>query len=330
MWSAAIASTLCRTLHAVEAKRSGGSRLYDWIGTWTRPGSEAPAMIRMMRRMPERGGLAISRMSARLLHASIGRQAGKTVQHNIRELLPHVTQRESVRLSRQYMLNVASAVYEILSAPERLRSAEAGMRRFETDGLHHLEEALSGGRGAIVYTPHMGNFFYHYWYLHHRYDCLTVGTGGSSELRPLYDIFRRLGCRGLDYDSVPPLELMRKLRAHLQGGGVLFLLGDFYRPEFPSCTMFGRETRLPGGAAMLALETGAPVVRSVSTRLGVRHMLRYWEPVDLRERFGCSGAQVRAEAGQWLADWLQTAIEEHPEQWFYWFEAHRRFVTRTP
>jgi KDO2-lipid IV(A) lauroyltransferase len=109
---------------------------------------------------------------------------------------------------------------------------------------------------------------------------MTVVTAQSKELRPIYMRFQKWGCMGLDYDATPPLGLMRTLRNHLLQNGVVFLLGDFFRPQFPQATMFQRITRSPGGAAALALELQVPVIPFFGHRTrGFRHRLVFHQPM---------------------------------------------------
>jgi KDO2-lipid IV(A) lauroyltransferase len=217
--------------------------------------------------------------------------------------------------------HAARTLYELLAAETLLPS---GRTDILLEGEHHLAEALKQGKGAILYAPHTGNFFYGYWHLSRTYPSLTVATASDPELAPLYRSFQRLGCPGLDYDKTPPLQLVRKLRHHLEGGGVLLLLGDFYRPGFPPARLFGKATRLPAGAAKLGLELGTPVLPACCVREADHtHRLVMEEPVLLRERFG-PGEQ--ADAAAFLNLLLEQQLLKNPEQWFYWFNAHERFA----
>lgn len=217
--------------------------------------------------------------------------------------------------------HAARTLYELLAAETLLPAGRVDIR---LEGEHHLTGALKQGKGAILYAPHTGNFFYGYWRLSRAYPCLTVATASDPELAPLYRSFQRLGCPGLDYDETPPLQLVRKLRRHLEGGGVLLLLGDFYRPGFPLARLLGQTTRLPAGAAKLGLELGTPVLPARCVREADHtHRLVMEEPVLLREHFEHGEL---ADAAAFLNLLLEKQLLKHPEQWFYWFNAHERFA----
>ncbi|MBP1961796.1 lysophospholipid acyltransferase family protein [Paenibacillus aceris] len=248
----------------------------------------------------------------------------RRVEHNIADLLVDMPKRAMNTILRNYVKNIVYTLFEILFLTNRLKKLQA--HQFDVQGEEHLEEAQnrSKEKGFIVYSPHVGNFFYYYWYLTRKFDCMTVASAGSPELRPLYMKFAAMGCKGLDYDSVPPLELYRTLKKHLQGGGVVFLLGDFWRASFPKSRFFGRLTRTPEGAAMLALELRIPIVPFYGHRVrGFNHRLVFGSPVDLHVEH--SGRIARAESNLLLNGFMEKVIREQPDSWFYWFNVHERW-----
>ncbi|UUZ79261.1 hypothetical protein LJK88_29220 [Paenibacillus sp. P26] len=144
----------------------------------------------------------------------------------------------------------------------------------------------------------------------------------------MYLKFLNLGCPGLDYDNTPPLELYRRLKKHLAAGGVVFLLGDFWRPSFPVSRFFGRRTRTPEGAAMLAIEQQVPVVPFYGFReRGFRHRLIFKEPLYLYSSFTRA---TRTDAANLLNRFMERVIRERPEGWFYWFNAEERWEPELP
>lgn len=249
------------------------------------------------------------------------------IRRNMADLLPRDGRGEAEQLAyvnacvNGFYRHAARTLYELLAAETLLPS---GRMTIDMEGEEHLRSALQLGKGAILYAPHTGNFFYGYWRLSRDYPCLTVATASDPELAPLYRSFQRLGCPGLDYDGTPPLELIRRLRRHLESGGVLLLLGDFYRPGFPPARLLGRTTRLPAGAAMLGLELGSPVLPARCIReADLTHRLVMEEPVLLRRQFG---RKEQAKAMALLNRRLEEQLLKRPEQWFYWFNAHERFA----
>jgi lauroyl/myristoyl acyltransferase len=295
--------------------------LYEWIGKLT----ENPQLIKRWAWwcgwLPRPFMLVVCRLAAMFLHVIAGRVQRERIEANLRDLLKDCSNAEAQRIRRQFFQNLVITLYEIILESHRLPGSEGW--RFRVDGESHLEEALRLGRGAIVYAPHEGNFFYYYWYLCQKYPCLTIATAGSQELRPLYLHFQSMGCSGMDYDSTPPLEMMRKLKKHLAANGVVFILGDFWRPTFPQSRFFGRVTRTPEGAALLSIEQQVPVIPFYGRReRGFRHHLIFEQPLHL---YASYPRTQRAEATHLLNRFMEWVIRKHPEQWFYWFNVEERW-----
>lgn len=295
--------------------------MYEWIGKIT-------ANEKLLRRLAFVSGMLprpilylLCQWVGMLLHAVAGKKIKSRINGNMQDLLGG--KYESVRKAsaRKYLINVVVTLYEILIDVYRLERNPN--ERFDVIGEQALQDVLQQGKGAIIHTPHLGNFFYYYWYLSRRYNCLTIATAGSKELRPIYLKFQDMGCRGLDYDHTPPLTLLRTLKKHLAQGGVVFILGDFWRQAFPLAHFFGRLTRTPEGAAMLAIENQVPVIPFHGYReRSFRHRMVFGQPIWLHEMYQ---REQRAEANDFLNQQMESAIRLCPNQWFYWFNADERF-----
>jgi len=298
--------------------------MYAWIGKLTRRETAVRRIARAFGLLPRPLVYRLGRLAGLALYRACGQALRRRIAANLDALIGPASPRELARISRDYLTNLLLTLFEIVVEADSL--PQTAKWRFQVEGEEHLQQALAAGRGAIVYTPHAGNFFYYYWYLTRRYACLTVATAGSDELRPLYVRFQSLGCPGLDYDSMPPLALYRSLKRHLAAGGVVFLLGDFWRPAFPPARWFGRDTRAPEGAAMLALELGTPVVPFYGHRLRgrqrSRHRLVFEPPLALHEEFARSERQA---ANDRLHAFMEQVIRQAPAEWFYWFNAEERW-----
>jgi KDO2-lipid IV(A) lauroyltransferase len=293
--------------------------MYRWLGMVLEDERRLQRVGRWLRFVPRRLLLAFCFLASWLVYAGAASFRNGVIR-NMAQLLDAPLPRIR-RYCRSYVYNIFVTLFEMIGDCPDPRRDDADL--LEVEGESHLREALKRGKGAIVFAPHIGNFFYYYLYLSRKYRCLTVATAGSKELRPLYLKFQRLGCDGLDYDHTPPLELFRKLRKHLNDNGVVFLLGDFYRPAFPEATFFGRETRSPSGTAALALERGTPVVPFIGCRVGgFKHRLEFGSPVYLQQQFR---TDQRAEATNELNRLLEQYVLDVPDQWFYWFNVDERW-----
>jgi KDO2-lipid IV(A) lauroyltransferase len=77
-------------------------------------------------------------------------------------------------------------------------------------------------------------------------------------------------------------------------------------------TFFGRLTRIPGGAATLALRTGSPVVPAVLVRdpHGPGYLAHIGAPI-----VGAKGDDPSVIM-QRVMSWLEGIIRRYPDQWF--------------
>jgi phosphatidylinositol dimannoside acyltransferase len=186
----------------------------------------------------------------------------------------------------------------------------------DTPGLEHVEKARRDGRPLVFALPHSGNW-----------DAAGVWLvdwlGGpfmtvAERLKP-ESLYRRF----LDYREtlgmrVVPLTGGERpssvvLREWLDGGGAACLLVDrnLGAAGVP-VTFFGRPTTMPGGAALLAEQSGAALIPAVCqfTPDGWRVVFHPEVPLDgtrLRDRV--------AGAMQSVADAFETSIATQPEDW---------------
>ncbi|MGG1550664.1 lysophospholipid acyltransferase family protein [Paenibacillus ferrarius] len=300
--------------------------MYEWIAKLTAGEGQGGLWQKVLTLLPVRIVFRLCSMLAYFAMFKARKGILAQISCNMADLLGPMSTAQLQLLTRQYVCNAMFTLFEIIFLSKRL--PPLADKLFQVDGEAHLEEALkqANGKGFIVYTPHVGNFFYYYWYLTRKYDCLTVASAGSPELRPMYLQFQAMGCQGLDYDSMPPLELYRTLKKHVNRGGVVFLLGDFWRPSFPVSRFFGRMTRTPEGAAMLALEHQVPIVPMHGYRgRDGKHRLVFHAPLLYCHGNPLNGRQARADVNVELNRFMETVIRAHPASWFYWFNAHERW-----
>ena len=187
----------------------------------------------------------------------------------------------------------------------------------EVVGIEHLEKARAGGRGLVMVLPHSGNWdAAGVWFI----DWLDGPFMTVAERLKPESLFERfvayresLGMRVVPL-SGGPRPSTEVLRDWLGAGGVTCLLVDrnLGGGGVP-VQFFGREATMPGGAALLAAQTGAALVPTVLqfTERGWRQVFAPEVPVEgpgrLKDRV--TGAM------QAVADAFAAAIAERPEDW---------------
>lgn len=186
--------------------------------------------------------------------------------------------------------------------------------RCDSEGSEHLDAALEAGRGAIVATPHLGNWDM----VAARF--LTRGYRVTAVVEPLdppelFEWFLRYR-RSLGMEVVPLGDgaASALLRA-LQDNKTIALVcdRDLSRTGV-EVEFFGERTTLPGGPAILALRSGAPILPTAGFFLPGGRQLTVIRPAVPVDRQGSLKEDV-TRITQSLACELEALIRRDPEQW---------------
>lgn len=240
---------------------------------------------------------------------------GKRLKENINFANKNIIKTSTLK-SKDYILHIAYMFYEVIV--EKYKSP-----KYVVIGEAYIKETLKKGKGAILYSAHIGNFICFGSYFMKAYNCLVVVTGGSKELRPLYKIYVDRGYNIVDYDNTTYLELLRMLKKHLENNGVVILMGDFFRASFKDSILFGMHTSLPRGTAYLSTRLKTDVIACYSVRnIKNEQVIKIQKPINMSELYSVKELE---EATNYLNKYIEDMIIDEPAQWFYWFEIDCRF-----
>ncbi len=192
---------------------------------------------------------------------------------------------------------------------ESLTSADIA-ELINIDGLAHLENAYSAGRGVILITAHLGN-----WELGGAvitamgYPLTAVAfperVGKTNEL--FQKQRRRRGMQILTFG-----EAARGALAALKRGEMVAMLADRdFTNHRDMIDFFGRPARLPAAPARISAKTGAPILpgfilRQSDNRFTMRFHPPLW-PESRRDNLAVRTA---------IRDILQAEVSADPTQWF--------------
>lgn len=237
------------------------------------------------------------------------RRGRRAVRSNLHQVLGRTP---TWRQVRGVFRHGARNYYDTFTIPSL--TAEDILSLVAVDGWHHLDAALAAGKGAILLGVHLS----------------SVALAGQA-----------VAARGYRVTSVaervePPElnELLLRLRS---GGGVRVLslgpdlikelLAVLRRNEIVGLVMdrdiagtgvavpfFGAQARLPSGAALLALRTGAVLLPAIAVRDSSDSFGGQLGPPIEPER----GAHLRdsvARTTRRIAERFEQEIRAHPEQW---------------
>ena len=232
------------------------------------------------------------------------------------------TKSQRVDICKSSFINVGKTCVEFLRFPNL--TAENIWDAVSVEGSEHLHAALAGGRGAIVFLPHFGN-----WELLSLVYGALIPDRAKAIAFPLKNgllnayIWQRR--EQLRLKLIPRKRAVREtLRALKNNEAVGFFADQNAGPEGVFLDFFGKPASAARGPVTLALKTEAPLLFSLSIRQpDDRHRVHistpiYPKPSDDLER------DVEFYTAQMLKH-LETYIHEYPEQWLW---LHNRWKTR--
>ncbi len=175
-----------------------------------------------------------------------------------------------------------------------------------------LRAGYAGGGGAIIALPHMAN-----WDHAGAWACLTgmPVTTVAERLKPesLFDRFVRyreeLGMQVLPLTGgANPLT---ELRTALRAGRLVCLVADRdIGKSGVEVELLGEPARLPGGPAVLARLTGAPLIAATLTYQGPLLRIEFSDPLPVRR--GRDGVVAMTQD---IADVFSAGIRRAPVDW---------------
>jgi KDO2-lipid IV(A) lauroyltransferase len=240
----------------------------------------------------------------------------RQLRKNLRRVVgPSVSETDLDALVGAGLHSYARYWLETFRLPKMDKRAVAAQIDAVCEGKHHIEDALDRGRGAVLALPHIGNWDVSgVWFV----DQFGQFTTVAERLQPesLFDRFvayrEELGFEILPLTggARPPLEVLRE---RLRENKVVCLLGDRdLSRNGVAVEFFGEATRMPGGPALLAATSGAPLlpVTMWFTDDGWGQLVS--PPIEVPE--GRLRDQVPAMT-QALAHMFEKGISAHPADW---------------
>ena len=187
-----------------------------------------------------------------------------------------------------------------------------------------MDDALAAGTGAILVSPHLGNWELGGLGLADLGYPVNVLTFREPDERFNAERERLRRARGIrfiyvDRDDASPLAIIEAVNV-LRRNEVLAILGDrdgsshTIRIDF-----FGRPTNIPVGAAYLAIASGAPVIPVFVLLEQGKYATIMEEPIFFQGGHGQHGSAIRKGMERLLAV-FETYIRAYPDQWYNYYD----------
>ena len=187
-----------------------------------------------------------------------------------------------------------------------------------------LDRALAAGNGAILVSPHLGN-----WELGglgladlgYTINVLTFREPDEkvNELREAVRKERGIRFIYVDRDDTSPLAIIDAVNA-LRRNEVLALLGERDGSSHTiRMNLFGKPTDIPVGPAFLALASGAPVIPVFVPLENGKYLTLMEEAIYFRGGHGRHGEAIRSGM-QRLVAVFERYIRQYPDQWYNFYD----------
>jgi lauroyl/myristoyl acyltransferase len=268
----------------------------------------------LVRRVPESWGRWVFQQAGEIAWHRQG-QGVQVLEANLRRVVgPQVSGKELRALSRAGMSSYARYWFEVFRLP--VIGPERLIAEMRCVGEERLHAALASGRGVVLPLPHMGNWDQAgAWIIARGVPKLTTV---AERLEPESLARRFFAFReGLGFEVLPATGGVSRfgvLAQRLRTGGLVCLPADRdVTGGGIEVDFFGEKAHMMGGAAALAVQTGAALLPVTLWFDGPLWCAHIHEEIPV-PKSGTRREKV-AEMTQQVARVFEAGIAAHPEDW---------------
>jgi hydroxyethylthiazole kinase-like uncharacterized protein yjeF len=191
------------------------------------------------------------------------------------------------------------------------------------EGLHHIDEARSKGKGTIVLASHFGNWELLSLYLN-RLGCfgiIIVRKIYIEQLNRIFDAMRKIRGNEIMYRDESPRRILKTLKKN----GYIGLLADqdVKSVEGVFVDFFGKPAYTPVAPVKFAMKTKAALIPMFMAREGKRFRFFVEKEIEIDDT-GDEERDLLVNTVRWTRV-LERYILKYPDQWVW---MHRRWKTK--
>jgi Kdo2-lipid IVA lauroyltransferase/acyltransferase len=234
--------------------------------------------------------------------------------------------------------NIRAALGASLDEPQINRIARCSLRNFFRDcvelglaikasdaelraqipmvGRENIDSALTKGKGVLILSAHLGNFFL--------LGCrlaiegiptfVLVNQPRDSRFAKLMDDYR-LQVRQKTIHARPRRKALQEAQEVLRANQAVVMIADEYRKgSGVEVSLFGRPVIARRGPVTLALRTGAAIVPACMIRQPDDSLRLIIEPELELERTARGKNEIRENTIR-ITQWLERTVRAYPNQW---------------
>jgi Kdo2-lipid IVA lauroyltransferase/acyltransferase len=183
-------------------------------------------------------------------------------------------------------------------------------------GRENIDAALAKGKGVVVLSAHLGNFF-------------LIGTRLAVEGIPTFVLVNqprdgrfaklmdeyRLQVQQKTIHARPRHVALRELHEVLRGNQTVIMIADEYQKgNGIEVSFFGRPVIARRGPVTIALRTGAAIVPTCMVRQPDNSLKLVIEPELELDRTARGRNEIRENTIR-ITQWLERAVRAYPDQW---------------
>lgn len=249
----------------------------------------------------------------------------KIVHHNIELVFQNkITLNTKKRLAQAFYSHLATSIKELVSLPFLAKNKLRAMVAIE--GMEHLTQAISGGKGVILLTGHLGNWEF----------TPIVGIPKMNISNKLYVIRKPIKTRWLEswlYNRCEKIGItilsakrgINKIRTILRQNGIIHFAFDqhasLHANQGIAVPFFNKPAGTYRSLAVLVHRTQATVVPMSTYRLkNGKHILKFHSPLEWQQ--GTSLQETIYMNTLTYNQTIEAMILAHPEQWWW---VHQRW-----
>ncbi|MBN1299483.1 MAG: lysophospholipid acyltransferase family protein [Actinobacteria bacterium] len=220
-----------------------------------------------------------------------------------------------ISIVKKIYVNWFLNVTDFLKHP--LVSIEKFKKRIELSGIENLKEALKLGKGAVIFTAHLGNFEWGACRIAvEGYKIWGTGLARTNKRTDNFFENRRLS-KGLK--TLYANKVMLNIFRILKNNEVIAIPTDF-DPLGTACSykFFNKYAHVPSGPVEIAMKSGAPLLPSFTWRIDkYNHFQVIGKPIELIA-FDGNKEKIKEITDKNMSRMLEVMekhIIEHIEQW---------------
>lgn len=276
------------------------------------------------RRLPKRGAMQLGKGIGILFYHLVKKRRDIALDNLKIAFGSHLTISKRTEICKASFINVGKTCIEFLRFPKL--NAENIWNEVSVDGAENLHAALAGGKGAIVFLPHFGN-----WELLSLVYGALIPDRAKAIAFPIKNTLLNAYIwqhrEQMSLKLIPRKRAIRETLSALKDNqAVGFFADQNAGPEGVFVDFLGKSASAARGPAVLAQKTGAPLIFSLSVRQpDDRHRVYISSPIHVKASDNLE-QDVKIYTTQMLAQ-LEAYIHKYPEQWLW---LHNRWKTQPP